>query len=279
MKKIIFKGPYHFNQIDHKEKNILGIEKIKLNVPGIYIWGFMYSKKDNTVFNSLDCKIETNKKYDGRNMQFIPYYVGKKTDSIFDRINEHYEVRSNSNSIKYTRLSYDYLKEFFKDHSFPINIGKSYINDFIRLGYENKVNYYNHLGFLCTKYRVNMNKLIKNGFVFKSILDVPIVDYNFLNDKDTLYNLVGKENYNNFWFCFAEFSCNKKLIKTYLESFETLTYYSLKGKTISKTQEFSKILNDIKIEDATNNSNIFNKDENGQICQIDFNNLLEIPGY
>ena len=163
MEKIIFKGPYHYSQINQQKKNIYNIDNSNLNVPGIYIWGFMYSKNEETVFKPFDCKLEKNKNHDSINMQFIPYYVGKKTDSIIKRINEHHAVRTNPNSIKYTRLSNNYLKEFFKDPSFPINIGHSNIYDFIRLGFENKVNYYNHLGFLCAKYRVELNKLLNEG--------------------------------------------------------------------------------------------------------------------
>jgi hypothetical protein len=279
MEEIKFKGPFHYSQINQQKKNINNIDNSNLNVPGIYIWGFMYSKKEEALYNPFDCKIEKNKKYESNSMQFIPYYVGKKTDSIINRINEHHAVRSNPNSIKYTRLSNNYLKEFYQDPSFPINVGHSNIYDFIKLGFENKVNYYNHLGFLCVKYRVEINKLLNKGFVYKSILDVPIIDYDFLNSKDTLFHMIDEENLNNFWFCFAEFPKNKEIIDKYLESYETLTFYSLKGKTISKTQEFLKIRKDLKIIDFTNNSKIFNKDENGQIWQLDFNNLSEIPGY
>ena len=287
METITFKGPFHFDEINQKKNTIIRDgNKLELSIPGIYIWGFMYSKLEGEIVDPLDYNDGNNKIYDESKMQFIPYYVGKHEKSIAERLIEHNGVRSNNNAKKYTRLNFDYIKEFFKDLNFPINIGGKNIYEFIKLGQNDKVLYYNHFGFLSVKYQNKFKELLNdNNFKLKSILDVPITDFKFLDKKDTLNLLVDKNELNNFWFCFAEYPIEKGPITQVLESLETLTFYSLLGKTISKTGLFEDLTDIISLNDETT-TNIF-KEKKITIEKIkddyydDNNNgnKVKFPGY
>jgi len=64
---------------------------------------------------------------------------------------------------------------------------------------------------------------------------------------------------NNFWFCCATYKPDDVIVtKPMLLPLETYTYWSLKGKTISKTGKFAKRVQTIIITDNTN-ADIFKK--------------------
>ena len=263
METITFEGPFHFEEINKIEK---------LNNPGIYIWGFMYNKKNNEIIDPTDCNVGSNKNYDESKMQLIPYYVGIKKKSIKDRLIEHHNITKGDRT-KYTRLSKEYMKEFYKTREFPINYKKSdgRLNRLIKLNTnsdEIKVVYFNNKNFLESTYPNIFNNIEKN-----EAIDFPINLFNGLKQKDTLKEIIIDKN--NFWFFFANYD---KKPGVSFESFETLTFHSLKGKTISKTGIFKNLKNNLKIIDNTT-ANIFNKDSNNNVSTLDFENIKEIPGY
>lgn len=255
---IEFKGPFNINHLD---KNL----ELEIDKPGIYIWGFMVDSK----YNTLNCK--NIKEFNSEKMSFLPYYVGMATGksdmSIYKRLKKHKNV-TKSDAAKYTRLSKKHLKTFYNDPLFPMHFdnesSKKYLNKLLiyNLNYDNKaISYINNpmfMFFLYQKKLINkLDELFKNHDpnnipitldIFKDWIDDPL---------DEIVN-----NKNNFWFCYAEFSYNKgneNEIRAFYESLESLTYFSLKGKTISKVKQWNEDKKRFTIKDITN-TNIF-KDE------------------
>lgn len=228
---IEFKGPFNINHLDKDLEQ-------KLKNPGIYIWGFMVDSN----YNPINCKNIVA--FSPEEMKFLPYYVGKKEKSIIDRLNEHKNVRENPGAIKYTRLSMKYLKTFFNDDLFPIKKNNSDITTkFIDIdkSVENpkdngkKIEYYNNYKFL--DYKIDDSSIDKTKINKVKPTENPITIFSTLND--TLQEIIIKKN--NFWFCYGFVENKNGLFSCYLENFETLTFYSLKGKTISKTGEFDNL--------------------------------------
>ncbi|MBP6127333.1 hypothetical protein [Flavobacterium sp.] len=268
---IEFKGPFNINHLDnHLEQ--------KLKNPGIYIWGFKFYKNSD---GNIGEPVDFNYLDENKEKIFIPYYVGMATGkgeknnvmTIIKRLNQHKDVRNNDNAIKYTRLSMQYLKIFFNDPDFPIKTSNIDItNKFIEIDKsdENKkengkqIEYYNNSKFL--DYKIADSSIDKTKINKDERTNNPITNFSTLND--TLDELIIIKN--NFWFCYAECSYNKgneNEITAFYESLESLTYYSLKGKTISKVKRWKGVANGDKIKDETN-TNIF-KDEPS----------TEFPGY
>jgi hypothetical protein len=256
---IEFKGPFNINHLDnHLEQ--------KLKNPGIYIWGFMVDSK----YNPIDCK---NKPvFASEEMHFLPYYVGKKEDSIFTRLKQHKNVRNNDAS-KYMRISKPFLSLFFKDE-FPIHYDgdKKYSNKLMiyNLNNNNKaISYFNNPMFMFLSYETKLKSKLNELFNLHNPKELPITleifkDCNIIDPLNEIVN-----NKFNFWFCYAEYNLeanntNKKMI---YEDLESLTYFSLKGKTISKVKEWTEDKKRFTIKDLTE-SNIF-KDEPS----------TEFPGY
>jgi hypothetical protein len=269
---IEFKGPFNINHLDKDLEQ-------KLKNPGIYIWGFMVDSN----YNPINCQNIVS--FSSEKMKFLPYYVGKKEKSIIDRLNEHKNVRENPSAIKYTRLSMKYLKTFFKDDSFPIKKNNSDItSEFINIdeSVENpsengkQIEYYNNSKFL--DYKIHDSSIDKTKINKVKPTDNPITNFSSLND--TLQEIIIENN--NFWFCYAELEKNIDFFKCKLLDFETLTYYSLKGKTISKTEEFEKISDNIQVKCKNNLTNIFKeKVVTKKIIKEKYleNKKVKFPGY
>jgi hypothetical protein len=260
---IEFKGPYNINDKDSYQNDLE-----KLNEPGIYIWGFMVDSN----YNPLNCKNIVS--FLPEKMKFLPYYVGMATGkgknnrmTIYKRLNQHKDVRNNASAIKYTRLSMKYLKTFFKDDSsFPIKTSNSNItNKFIEIDKKSNhtlIEYYNNSKFL--DYKINDSNNDKSKINNEKPTNNPIT--NFCTINDTLQEIIIEKN--NFWFCYAEkIISDDKEITPFYESLESLTYYSLKGKTISKVKRWKGVTNGYKIKDETN-TNIFKSEPS-----------TEFPGY
>ncbi|WP_396196204.1 hypothetical protein [Flavobacterium sp.] len=272
-----FKGPFNIYNNDSYQNHLDELNK----PPGIYIWGFMVDSK----YNPLNCA--KKQIFDSEKMYFLPYYVGKKEKRIIDRLNEHKNVRLNPNAIKYTRLSMQYLKTFFKDPDFPIKTSNSDItNKFIEIDKSGKnkkengkqIEYYNNSKFL--DYKIADSSIDKPKINTVKQTDNPITNFSTLND--TLKQIIIKNN--NFWFCYAELKENIDLINCKLEDYEALTFYSLKGKTISKTKNIDKISKNIQISFENNKlENIFKcNDISINIIKekyLNEKNEVEFPGY
>ena len=120
MAQLTFYGPFHFNEIQPKKNNysqgnIVPTEQFhssvipftpNLSIPGIYIWGFMYEYNplQKELLNPLDfSKGQNISEY--KNIQFIPYYVGKKKSSISSRLNQHHSIITpKADATKFLRL-------------------------------------------------------------------------------------------------------------------------------------------------------------------------------
>ena len=290
MEEITFKGPFHIKDLSNVSKE-LRKEYAENKIPGIYIWGFL-----------SDIKIEKLKdfseqheipKFNKESELFIPYYVGLDSD-LFDRINKHkgfdkYDAR------KYTRMSEEYMLKFFKQKvekeeeekeevDFPIKTDNSNIyQKYFDLNKKQKnIVYYNNSDFLKKVYgdfiKVDETKKTENP------IDVINKENNNLI-KDTLKEMYDdsnqKEHKNNLWFCYAELKRNTDFVKCKLEDFETLTFYSLKGKTISKTGKLDAISDTIAVKCEENLKSIFKSEINSKNSLLTIKNKtnIEFPGY
>lgn len=261
-----FKGPFHWDHlVNSKNPNSLNLLNLN-NKSGIYIWGFVYDLDTNGNLNQIiDFSTKTGGskhhllkslfKIDGCDIskaysngsKFIPYYVGLINGSISSRLNNHHSVRTNDNAKKYLRLKLNFYKEFFKINSgFEIFIKNKELQQYknhtaLVLKNKNSIDYFNNF---CLLYTINKNIKPKTFFTNQNITDVPITDCFIIGNQipDTLDYIVSdnsqhskntfkKNSLNNFWFCYAElpdgYSANEEM--------EAQTFYSLNGKTISKT--------------------------------------------
>lgn len=260
MTTLNFEGPFHFGDIK--------IKKGKPG-PGIYIWGFMYYYNKNGIIAPVNFKT-TRIQFDKNLMKFIPYYVGMRKTSVFDRLIEHHGVRK-GNARKFTRFSHCYMSVFFKDQNFKIPLGAGdYGNKFnmkklVQSDFK-KVVYFNDDKILNDIYK---NKIQLDPKGIKG--NWPITNQKINNNDlpDTLDDLVN--SFDNFWCCFAINDTFKN--EALLVEMETNTFWSLKGKTISKTNSCPSCLDDIEIIDRTN-TDIFKTNSKSKIKPSE-----DFPGY
>lgn len=271
MEKITFKGPFHSSKLKDEELN-------ELNDKGIYIWGFMYEKdKDSNFGKPLHCY----QNFNYNEMKFLPYYVGKTEKSLRKRLNEHFDIQNKKfDGQKYIRFSENYMKKFFlSTEKFPIKTHNgSLLKPLLLINLmATNIIYYNNLNFMKKIYG---NK-IKSNYTPEKINSLPISDfYSFLENTDTLRkNIVDNDN---FWFCYANLDENIDSFQCKLKDYEVLTFYSLKGKTISKTEKLdSKISEKLMIINETDSKDIFKDDINTKstIANHTKNGTVDFPGY
>jgi hypothetical protein len=233
--KIEFQGPFHLLNIGPELNQ-------KLNHSGIYIWGFMVDDQFNPIH------FDEQAVFNPKKMQFLPYYVGKKKGNILSRLKEHYGVRKNASAKKYTRISAKYLPLFFKDKKFPVktNYRTELSRHYIQIDQNSNgelISYYNHSDFLLYK----LTHEAKNKVNVAEKKNNPIT--NFQELQDPLDEWVNEKN--NFWFCYGIVDKEMGQFDKYLEYLETLTFNSLKGKTISKTGYFDRLPEDMLLVDLT----------------------------
>lgn len=279
MVKIItaaFKGPYHKKFLENKNKG-----EDKKNSPGIYIWGFLYKKdKENNLepqpLNISEKEYETLKSIDVIDLkdefEFIPIYVGKSESNVKKRITDHFNPDKKEFK-KYTRFALDYYKLLGQDKSYPVNIGGQHYKRIYKLMKEDepvnkKVLYFNHKNILkVLKEKVDYFKDFKINEDPSKKTDQPLNDT--IIQYDTLKEIICERD--NFYFFYASIE-NKdyKLLegsfpkgKT-LEVLESLTFHSLKRKTIGKTlseqilqKRLIKLSESIKLE-IISDSTVFN---------------------
>lgn len=247
MIELTFEGPLH--------KSKLNDTQIDLDFEGVYIWGFMV---DND-FKPINCF----KKYEYKSdeMTFLPYYVGMATGkrgmTVKQRLLNHKEVER-GNGAKYLRINENHLNTFHKDVYFPIHVGKkSHYKEIIKynlIHQEKAITYFNNPLFMFHLYKDKLSPSVHELFNVKKHNNLPINDeiFSVLSIKDPLKRITKDKD--NFWFvCANAKHLDHKNDEKYFENLEGITYYSLKGKTISVTKEFEKILlHDYKIHDNTN---------------------------
>lgn len=249
-----FYGPFHFDEFietdkkgvyKHKTKDF---NQIDVNVRGIYIWGFMYEstesiKKGNRVNRILKDPVKGKQEFNPAKMQFVPYYVGKSESSIFSRIRQHQDFQNEKNvrsdAHKYIRFSKKYMKEYFKDDSFPIDkhspTTRTELKKLIGNLGPNKVMYHNNAEILEAIYGQEPATVFSRMLRREPRTNNPIVEdklpllVNGNEIEDTLHFMASKNE--NFWFCFLPI----KDLEYDLKFAETYTFYCLKGKTVSHT--------------------------------------------
>jgi hypothetical protein len=248
-----FKGPFHFEKINN-DMNL----KNELSGKGIYIWGFVFPIDINGINNlgePVDFKIN-KKEFDNTKWKFIPYYVGlaDKT-SLMGRLFTHHEINKGV-GLKYMRMDDKYYRKFFSDTDFKEYTGNKnkQIQDLKNLINNNKnirktISYFNNAEIMelvdplleikkKDSNRKSIIELLKVNMDFKGLIeikDIPISEYFKPNVPqaidDTLLKLVDVSEKNNFWFCYCALNNPDK-------THEAFTFYSLLGKTISKTLNY-----------------------------------------
>lgn len=254
MEKITFKNLHHISELKDVQN------KLNKNIknPGIYIWGYVV---DNKLSEILEIKDTT---FNANTMKFIPYYIGLDSN-LFNRINKHKKF-DKGDARKYTRMSEEYMLKFFKDcknNNFPIkNDDKDIHKEYLKLNdskEKENITYYNNSDFLTETYG---NECIVNH---QKKTEMPITKFNedngyIINDSlMRIYDYSNKSIHkNNLWFSYALFTDSQDFINCKLEDFEALTFYSLKGKTISKTKKIDNISKNIQVcYEANELENIF----------------------
>lgn len=240
-----------FSELYHKSALTLPRNKNLFNVPGVYIWGFVYEKRGEQIGDPLDFKGVDNPVADPEKHVFIPYYVGESESSILNRLNSHIKPRK-GDSAKRTRLTIDYIKEFFKDFSFPINSkppsGTAFMNgmkinsfrffSWVQLNQINKdkLQYFNNEIIMQLLYPRNPLLVNFNNY---ANTEFPITDpnINISENSDSLNVLMNIKN--NFFFTFLKIDTSHNTTKE-IESYTTL---SLKGKTLAEITKVSNCIN------------------------------------
>jgi hypothetical protein len=154
------------------------------------------------------------------------------------------------------------LKYFHKNADFPIHVGKkSHYKEIIKYNLnhqEQAITYYNNPLFMFHLHKDKLRTRVDDLFNLKTQNNLPINDEIFsgLPIKDPLKLITIDKD--NFWFVCANVNhLDHKNDEKYFENLEGITYYSLKGKTVSVTKEFGAlVLHDYKINNQTN-TNIF----------------------
>jgi hypothetical protein len=190
--ELIFKGPFPFNVFKEMEDS----KKV-----GIYIWGFV-----NAIF---------------RNM-FIPYYVGETGMSLRHRIlREIKEIQSVSST--WTRPSSEYITTFFIDPSYPIRKRRNR-RDYNKHGEVEWLSKLKNGEIVYSNNRVFVEQAI--GLKVEKANNYPI---SLLAGKDDENDFL-KNNIDDVWVSYATIE-DAKPDKKLLEYLESLTKFSLKGKT------------------------------------------------
>lgn len=247
MATLDFKGPFHWEHLQQLKPYLTGKS-------GIYIWGFMfgYNKQTKEIlepvnYNSIEVPMFEQGGIDYQTLDwfYIPYYVGldnnMNTNPVpFQRIVSEHSVRC-GDAAKFTRLYDSFYKSFFNDSSFPTNTGqkKPWIlnNKSFNAKISSCVEFFNNFDIISNKLYPGQS-IFTNPLLAK-ITDCPITNV-YKNNKvlnDSLYEIVDPLLMNNFWFCYAELPDG--VIAN--EDMEAQTFYSLKGKTISKTKNFKDV--------------------------------------
>jgi hypothetical protein len=226
METITFEGPFHSSEIG---------KKIQLEKPGVYIWGLNVDSNTHTVIKNSSNKLG----------KFIPYYVGiasgkgKSKMTIKKRLLTHQKVDKGV-GLKYTRINIQGIRDKYNNiESCISNIIKQKQNLVNRNKILSNVSYFNNDEVLKGLYPGICIKGTKGNF--------PITLQKINNTKDIKDTLKDYIDFGGFWFLFCsidnENSLSENDFKHKLEIIESLTYYKLKGITISKVMNYNTIKN------------------------------------
>ncbi len=222
--------PLNFSKLYHKS-DLINNNSLIFNVPGVYIWGFIYEKDGDKIGNPVDFTGDTNPKARPDKHVFIPYYVGVSSSSILRRLrDEHIQPRCIPSN-KRTRLSMNYMKMYFNDPDFPLHYKGNNSSNFLRLvNHYNPtrvVEYFNNDQVLTLIYGAGNIQI--NG----SVRNYPINIQSLLPGNSALNDTLDHyiNNNKNFFFTYAE--CQEI---GNLRLCESVTAVILKGKTLGQFQ-------------------------------------------
>ncbi len=274
------------------------IDKV-VKSPGVYVWGFVYSKEAVPIDFSTHKGV---KEIDKKKHQFVPFYVGE-TEDIQTRLKQHSLVRS-GDAAKYPRFSEDFMKEFFKWIPYQYK-GMSKKVKFERFKdivncCNDSIQYYAEERILKEIFKKHTAKTKKISLAFKrgqaSIAELD----NVVVGSDTLWSLINDKE--NFWFLHvkcddfkksldsAKDSQQKREIKReqgiLLRSIEKKVCLSLRGGTISH-YTLSADTSRLQIEDCSGTgvfkldkkTNKFLEEMTDAEMKVDFNAKSPRKGY
>jgi hypothetical protein len=262
-----FEGPYHISKI--LDKGEFSPTITAKGEYGIYSFGFVYGKENHrlTIPKDYSTPDQSNPAYTGTNEQFIPYYVGLDSNiDKFTRLLEHYQLGGSTSKV--IRFSKSFMKEFFKSHhALPINYSNAYNKAIIN--YFKKYNktlgipitYFNDKKALHAIYDPNKPK-IKYPGISQQLDLFPKNDpcYFIMNGTSHIEDMLGQliGTLNNYWFMYAAIDVKEmELLNKLHENFkgekntpigkqssnnlsilESITFWALKGLTVSKIKKY-----------------------------------------
>jgi hypothetical protein len=267
-----------------------------VNSPGVYVWGFVYSKKAKPI----DFSGQKKKTIDSKKHQFVPYYVGETKD-IKTRLKEHSLVRS-GDAAKYPRFSEEFMKVFFKWIPYQYKgmspkVKSEHFKKILKLD-NSYIQYYADQIILNLIFNNNNNAKKKIDRSFKRG-QAGITELDNIIGGDHLWNLINTMD--NFWFLHvkcddfkesldsAKDSDQKKDIKReqgiLLRSIEKKVCLSLRGGTISH-YALSADTSGIQIVDNSSTgvfkldkTNKFLEEMTDEEMKVDFNAKSPRKGY
>lgn len=213
-----------------------------VNLSGIYIWGFVFDKGHRGE------PVGTPKSYTNGfvfNMEehvFIPYYVGQRQGKIHTRLLEHQRDAEK----KYLILDVEYLKCFFSDCDFPIHLrdGMDKHRTWFQANpayFSTRIKYYNSKPILDEIYHLHPSgssslQVLNRAYTTDSLIAaLRPINPNLAIQLDVFFSSYFKDKQ---FFTYANYNGQKADYNL----LEAQVYYQLKGKTISKHDDFEKLV-------------------------------------
>jgi|GEM_PF-5912153 len=228
-----------FKELRHKSWIVPN--KKELEVPGVYIWGFLFDCHIDPLNNSkiaigapTVCDDEFLDSPNFKEKVFIPYYTGKSDKDIYSRLSSHICFKSHP-ADKYIRINLSYMNRFFLNENLinPIRPPKDYQKDRQMALTAMQISYTNITDVMNKFYL--LNQVGKNFSICHYLqMNLPI--------EDNLYTLSVK--YNNFWFTYLPIEKPKddtSTDKKYFEQWESYIFWSLKGVTLSQVEKYQDV--------------------------------------
>ena len=226
---IQFSSLYSFDKIQSLKND--------MNEGGVYIWGLIFQKQNN---QPTGCPLNNNEAFDEVKHIFIPYYVGQSEGNLWNCFNQRHNNPSKNNL--YTILSYDYIKEFYKDCKFPEMLGigsnrnRKWFDD-EKQYFQGKIIYCNNYHILKHLYNFSCEELAVQENYSTGYVEAALRNANKIPEADMFGNY-RKEIFKKTFFCYAK---GFKTETLGYKDFENYIFYRLKGKTVSKHDSFRTV--------------------------------------
>lgn len=291
-----------FSELYHKSD--LANNGAIFNVPGVYIWGFIYEKEGGKIGNPVNFTGNVNPVADPAKHVFIPYYVGiaRNNMTVLSRLSRHLQFRIDDSN-KRTRIKIGEIPSTLSNDHFPLNprgndqngISNNtarFLNYIQNANYQNDISYFNDANVLnllynntITLFPQNTNYPIQNQIIGHGGL-IPD-SLNTLSSSTPCIST--KQCYNNFFFCLykqgKELVPFDSVVPVKLTLIEAVCVLMLKGKTLGQFQNLKdaiKMISDPNFEITDNTG--FNIFKQPNAIRIDPNRPFELgniafPGY